>query len=526
MRHGTPLTRRWAVRAAGALAAALACGAAVALAAPGQPDRGFGDAGRRVLVGDGSDRAAAVAIAPDGRIVVVGDGGPDTALTVTRLLRDGSVDRSFGDGGTHRVDLGGVETGNAVAVAPDGSIVAAGATSVGANVLVLRLTPTGAADAAFGPGGVRVIDYGGPDAANAVALQPDGRVLLAGTGGAGRALLVTRLNPDGTPDMSFDGDGTAGIDLSAGDDAAFGMARLRDGRIMVGGVTGNPSDAAFVRFGANGAVDRTFGIAGTRVLDAGGADAVRALALRPDGKIVAVGAGGPRSQVAVWRLNRGGALDASFGRRGLAGFATVKRAETAEAVALQQDGKIVVAGSIGRDMLVARFQPGGAPDTTFGRGGRRIVQLGGRDAAGGVAVQPDGAIVAAGVTSAGGGDAAVVRLQGDPPRPPARCAGREATIIGTPQRDHLVGTPGRDVIAALAGDDLVQARGGGDIVCGGAGADRLVGGAGADRLLGQAGNDMLDGGPGPDVLRGGPGRDVCSGGPGRDVYACERITGR
>jgi uncharacterized delta-60 repeat protein len=230
--------------------------------------------------------------------------------------------------------------------------------------------------------------------------------------------------------------------------------------------------------------------------------------------------------VAVWRLNRDGSLDAAFGRRGVAGFTSVKRAESAAAVALQQDGKIVVAGSIGRDMLVARFQPGGAPDTTFGRDGRRIIQLGGRDAAQAVAVQPDGAIVAAGRTSAGDRDAAVVRLQGDPPRPPARCAGREATIVGTPDRDHLVGTPGRDVIAALAGDDVVQARGGADIVCGGAGGDRLVGGAGPDRLLGQAGADLLDGGPDRDILRGGPGRDVCTGGPGRDAYACERITGR
>ncbi|MGE0029297.1 MAG: hypothetical protein AB7O78_19225 [Thermoleophilia bacterium] len=518
--------RRPTLRAVAALVAVPACCAAVALAAPGAPDRTFGDAGRAVLVRDGADRASAVAIAPDGKIVVVGDGGPDTALTVTRLDADGSVDTAFGERGTQRVDLGGVETGNAVAVAPDGSVVAAGATSVDGNVLVVRLTPTGAPDASFGPGGVRIIDYGGQDAARAVALQPDGRILLAGGGGTGRALLLTRLNRDGSPDMSFDGDGTAGIDLSAGDDTGFAMARQPDGRILVGGVTGSPSNAVFVRFAANGAIDLTFGIAGTRVVDAGGADTVRALVLRPDGKVVATGAGGPRRQVAVWRLNRDGSLDGTFGRRGATGFATVSRPESAEALALQQDGKIVVAGSIGRDMLVARFQPGGAPDTTFGRDGRRIIQLGGRDAANGVAVQRDGAIVAAGQTSAGDGDVAVVRLEGDPPRQPARCEGREATIVGTRGDDRLVGTPGRDVIAALAGDDRVLARGGGDIVCGGAGRDRLQGGPGADVLLGQAGDDSLSGGPDRDILRGGPGRDVCSGGPGGDAYACERITGR
>ena len=125
MRHRTRIHGQTTLRAGAALAAVLGCGAALALATPGAPDRSFGDAGRQVLVRDGADRASAVAIAPDGRIVVVGDGGPDTAMTVTRLEPDGSVDRSFGEDGTHRVDLGGVETGNAVAVAPDGSIVAA-----------------------------------------------------------------------------------------------------------------------------------------------------------------------------------------------------------------------------------------------------------------------------------------------------------------------------------------------------------------------------------------------------------------
>lgn len=496
------------LRAAAAVTAVLAGGAAVALAAPGAPDRGFGDNGRRVLVHPGPDRAAAVAVAPDGGIIVVGDGGADTAMTVTRLRRDGSLDTGFADGGTRRVDLGGVETGDAVAVAPDGSIVAVGSTSVGGNVLVLRLDASGAPDPRFGPGGVRIIDYGGTDAARAVAFAPDGRILFAGEGGAGRALLLTRLAADGTPDPTFGGDGTAGIDLSTADDAGMALARQADGRIVVGGVTGRPSNAVFVRFTDQGAIDGSFGIAGTRVVDAGGADAVRALTLRPDGRIVAAGVGGRRGVVAVWRLNPDGSPDGAFGRRGVTGFTAPKRSEAANAVALQANGKIVIAGSVGRDVLVARFQPGGAPDTTFGRDGRRIVQLGGRDVAEGVAVQPDGAIVAAGRTSAGDGDAAVVRLDGDPPLPPTRCAGREATIIGTPGRDVLVGTPRRDVIAALAGADVVQARGGGDLLCGG------------------AGDDQLTGGPGPDRLIGGAGRDICSGGPGRDVYACERITGR
>ncbi len=95
----------------------------------------------------------------------------------------------------------------------------------------------------------------------------------------------------------------------------------------------------------------------------------------------------------------------------------------------------------------------------------------------------------------------------------ARCAGLDATVIGTAGPDGLRGTPGPDVIAAGAGDDRVRAGGGRDVVCGGAGRDRLGGGPGRDRLLGQAGGDRLG---------GGPGRDRCVGGAGRDRDgACE-----
>ncbi len=520
-----PRTSRRTLLRAVAAAAALGCGAVAALAVPGAPDRTFGADGRSGRGAPGADRADAMAPMPDGRIVIAGDGGPDTAMVVSRLLPDGTPDPSFGDGGTRRVDLGGVETGDGVAVTADGSVVVAGATSVGANAVVLRLTPSGDPDPAFGPGGVRVVDFGGPDAANAVAIDGDGRIVVAGTGGAGRAFLVTRLLPDGTPDPSFDGDGTAGADLAPGPDVAYAVAVRPDGRIVAGGATRSPSNAVVARFARNGALDRTFGFAGIRVIDAGGADAVRGVALRPDGSVIAAGVGGRRGGAMVWRLDAGGSVDGSFGQAGRATFTTTA-ATRADAVALQANGKIVVAGAIGRDMLVGRIHPGGATDATWGRDGRRVVQLGGRAAGSAVTVAPDGAVLAAGRTSAGDGDAVVVRLQGDPPTAAPTCRGRAATMVGTPAADLLIGPPRPDVIVALAGADRVRARGRGDLLCGGAGRDRLAGGPGRDVLLGQAGDDVLDGGDDADALRGGGGRDVCTGGPGRDTYRCERITGR
>ena len=116
----------------------------------------------------------------------------------------------------------------------------------------------------------------------------------------------------------------------------------------------------------------------------------------------------------------------------------------------------------------------------------------------------------------GGGDGPSGGADPQTPPPLPRCAGKPATIIGTPGADTLRGTRRADVIVALGGADRVLAAGRGDVVCGGAGRDRLSGGAGADRLLGGAGRDVLSGGAGRDRLEGGAARDRCLGGPGRD----------
>jgi hypothetical protein len=98
----------------------------------------------------------------------------------------------------------------------------------------------------------------------------------------------------------------------------------------------------------------------------------------------------------------------------------------------------------------------------------------------------------------------------------ARCAGKQATIVGTPGPDTLKGTAGPDVIAGLGGNDIITGLGGNDTICGGAGNDTIAGGAGNDLLAGEAGNDRLNGGTGNDVLNGGPGNDSLLGGPGVD----------
>ena len=121
-------------------------------------------------------------------------------------------------------------------------------------------------------------------------------------------------------------------------------------------------------------------------------------------------------------------------------------------------------------------------------------------------------------------DAGSVELQlPDPPAPPTgKCAGKNATIVGTSAGEVLKGTSKRDIVAAKGGKDTVKGLGGNDLICGGDGNDKLIGAKGKDTLRGDKGKDTLNGGAKKDTLKGGGGRDVCKGGAARDkASACE-----
>ena len=180
-------TGHLAALALAALALALSVG--LALGAPADLDTSFDGDGRRTIGYGGADSGQAVALQPDGKILVAGYGGSSTAMTVTRLNPDGSNDNGFGAGGTRSVELSelGPEFAYAVAVQPDGKVVIVGETRMpaeAANVAVARLNPDGSPDLGFGGNGMRVIDLFGDDRGQAVALQPDGKILVAGFGGA------------------------------------------------------------------------------------------------------------------------------------------------------------------------------------------------------------------------------------------------------------------------------------------------------------------------------------------------------
>ena len=152
-------------------------------------DPSFGTGGK---IGAPGAPFTGVALQPDGKIVTVGTSNGN--FLVARFNPDGSLDSSFDTDGIQTVDFGGTESANALAIQPNGSIVVVGTTSVGTSIAVARLTSTGALDTSFDADGKLTIDLGtSGESGNAVALQADGKIVIAGSTGADFA--VVRVNP-------------------------------------------------------------------------------------------------------------------------------------------------------------------------------------------------------------------------------------------------------------------------------------------------------------------------------------------
>lgn len=195
----------------------------------------------------GNEIVYAVALQPNGSTVAAGSslsaaGAED--VTVWRVLASGGQDPFFGTGAVARIDTGADEDAEAVALQPDGRIVVAGTRSSGeaADFFVARLTTGGSPDPTFSADGSTSVDFGGYDTASAVAIQPDGKILVAGQRYVGTAgdMAVARLLPDGSPDPSFGSGGTVTVDFGADEDA-YAMALRPDGRIVLAGDRRTPS---------------------------------------------------------------------------------------------------------------------------------------------------------------------------------------------------------------------------------------------------------------------------------------------
>lgn len=390
--------------------------AAPAGAAAGDLDTAFGGDGLVTTFPNGSI-ATAVALDADGRIVVAGytlDGEVDVA--VARFLADGAPDPTFGGGdGRVRLDLGGADYAFDLALDGGGMAIAGKRTTAHADVaFVVRLGHRGAPTSAFGGGdGVVTVDYGKRyQGASALAFTPKGRLVLGGftSNGATSRSALARLLPDGSLDGSFSNDGRLTLDLSDGAEQANDLAVLDDGRIVAAGYAevGLQPRFSLFRVLGSGVLDTTFGTAaGVTLTNLGpGADVANALALQPDGRLVLAGsaANGLGDDWGVARYGFRGRPDATFDGDGMLILAFTDAAEEATGV-VPWGARLVLAGraqgvTTGDDLTIVRLKSGGALDTTFGGDG--VVRVDGgsaaTDAAHAVAIQPNGKIVVVGET--------------------------------------------------------------------------------------------------------------------------------
>ena len=372
----------------------------------------------------GGDRSG-MALQADGKIVMVG--GRFTDFILARFNADGSLDTSFGVGGGKVItDMGSgfrQEEALAVAIQADGKIVVVGHTAIDAappapdlpaTFALARYNTDGSLDTSFGTGGRVSGNVNG--IARSVAIQPDGKIVLAGdfelalsNGTFVSEFTVARFNANGSLDLAFGTSGTGQVatDIGNAANSARNLVLQPNGAIVV---SGNPQCSQpgcdhtdVVRYNANGTLDASFGSGGKLTL--AGVEVGEGLVRQADGKFVLAGgvtvASVPTTtRFVLMRLNADGAIDTGFGNAGTVDTAFTENA-TASGVALQADGRIVAVGtrvlSANSNFIVARYNADGSVDRNFGSDGNLSIDFFGfTDIGENVLVQPDGKIVVGG----------------------------------------------------------------------------------------------------------------------------------
>jgi uncharacterized delta-60 repeat protein len=384
-------------------------------------DSTFGDGGRVSTPVGGFGEGQALVIQPTGGIVTAGwrtvSPGGATDFALTRHDQAGNLDASFGNGGIATTDLGGAgDQANDAALLPDGGVIAVGRTDasgiLNSDFGLVRYNPDGTPNRAFDADGIVTTNFFGKgDQANAVAVQADGKILVAGfatsASGIDSDFALARYNPDGTLDTSFDSDGKVTTDLGTQSDDALALAIQPDGRVVAAGVAGE--DIALARYMPDGKRDPTFGNGGTEITDLGFNDVATGVALTPDGKILIAGytiGAKLNNDFLLARYDADGALDTTFGTGGTVKTDLGGGDDFAENLTVDAQGRIILVGrttsSTILDMALVRYNPDGRQDTSFDSDGILTADFHGRGEFGqDVALDSQGRIVAAGYTANG-----------------------------------------------------------------------------------------------------------------------------
>lgn len=385
----------------------------------GDLDPTFGVGGKLLATETVGHPVSDMAVQADGKVVLVGSLNGDFAIT--RFNANGTLDRTFGGGGFVRTNFGGAEGdfAHGVAIQPNGKIVVVGLRQAedmdDDRFAIVRLNANGSPDTTFDGDGKRTVDFKGSHA-NTVAIQPDGKILVAGLADSGRFNLnhdfaIARLRPDGSLDDTFGKSKLLGgrtgkqtIDFGAdtqGEQASM-IALAPGGKIVLAGTGGNglaerSQKLAVTRLNSNGTIDSSFtdGLSGSGksnnlLLHAN----YRAMHVAADNSITVVGSIG--GNFLTVRIKSTGGLDKAFNGTGHV-ITDLGASDEAKHTFVNREGILVAGGSSGKFAL-ARFKLNGTLDTTFGAAGTRTTSVGPNDAILTSKLSSDGRLTAYGRT--------------------------------------------------------------------------------------------------------------------------------
>lgn len=427
-----------------------------ASAAAGDLDITFGTNGMVNTNIGASSEATSMVIQSDGKIVVAGLSVSDFAIA--RYNTNGSLDTSFDSDGIVTTDFnGGDDKGSAIALQSDGKIVVAGDND--GDFAIARYNANGSLDTSFDSDGKVTTHFGGWDSGQAIVIQPNGKILVAGLSfvqvGINTLIdiAIARYNTDGSLDVTFDSDGKLLTDIDTRDNATS-IALQSNGKIVVGGdsTIGVSDHFVALRYNTDGALDTSFSSDGIVSIAMGDYDQSSSIALQNDGKILIAGYASISNQeaFAIARLNTDGSLDSTFDSDGKVTTLFGPGGDGVGEIALQSDGKIVAAGyaNNGNDYVfaVARYNSFGGLDSSFGTGGTQTTLIGiSDDGANTVAIQSDGKIIAAGYSDASNSyQFALARYLGSDSSAAVPSAPTINSVTGGDRSVSILFTPGAD----------------------------------------------------------------------------------
>lgn len=394
----------------------------------GSLDSTFGENGKQTTrVNNGEDDIVnSLGIQSDGKIIAGGN-----HFDLFRYTSNGAPDSSFNGSGKKIVNTGlNGQTSNSLTIQADDKIVAAGyaVNGVYSDFVVTRINNNGSLDSAFDEDGIQVtnIASSSDDYGNSVAIQNDDKIIVAGysvfysEANAPAHLAVSRYNADGSPDISFNKGGKLIGSSDQGSTTFNDVAVQPDGRVVAAGLTWNGSnyDFAIIRYNSNGSPDSSFNNNGQQITDLGSDEQQPHIIIQKNDKIILAGTAGQvnSSAVSLMRYNNDGTPDSTFGTGGKVISDLGYLFANATAVAAQNDDKIIVAVNTVDDgfnsgFIIARYNPDGTIDSTFGNNGVKTFSQDQFAFFGlSLTVQKDDKILIAGFTTA---DLAVLRLNTD-----------------------------------------------------------------------------------------------------------------